>query len=157
MGFRFRKSINLGGAVRINVSKSGIGGSIGGKGARITKKANGGTRTTTSIPGTGISYVEETGKKSRSKSKTTATVSNVEKVQAKREKVQAQKPTTRTIVSILIFFAYIAIVSIDCACFIALATAAGFLTFPGFFVLTIFVIVRAIVNGKKRKKNKKEI
>lgn len=60
MGFRFRKSVNLGG-VRINFSKSGVGYSYGGKGVRITKKANGGTRTTLSIPGAGISYVEESG------------------------------------------------------------------------------------------------
>lgn len=66
MGFRFRKSINLGGGFRINLSKSGVGYSWGTKGYRITKKASGGTRTTASIPGTGISYVSDT-KKSRSK------------------------------------------------------------------------------------------
>lgn len=62
MGFRFRKSIKAG-PVRINLSKSGIGYSIGTKGFRYTKKANGGTRTTYSLPGTGLSYVTETGKK----------------------------------------------------------------------------------------------
>ena len=56
MGFRFRKSKNLGGGFRLNMSKSGIGGSWGVKGFRVTKKAKGGFRTTTSIPGTGISY-----------------------------------------------------------------------------------------------------
>ncbi len=61
MGLRFRKSINLGGGFRINLSKSGIGYSFGAKGYRITKKAKGGTRHTASIPGTGISYVHETG------------------------------------------------------------------------------------------------
>ena len=34
-------------------------GIVGGPGYRKTWKANGGTRTTYSIPGTGISYVEE--------------------------------------------------------------------------------------------------
>lgn len=63
MGWRVRKSVNLGLGFRINLSKSGIGYSWGGKGFRITKKADGGTRTTYSIPGTGISYVEETGAK----------------------------------------------------------------------------------------------
>lgn len=62
MGFRFRKSIKLGPA-RINLSKSGVGYSVGGKGFRVTKKATGGTRTTASIPGTGFSYVKETEKK----------------------------------------------------------------------------------------------
>lgn len=59
MGFRFRKSINLGGGFRVNISKSGIGYSWGVKGYRITKTANGRTRRTTSIPGTGISHVTE--------------------------------------------------------------------------------------------------
>ncbi len=63
MGFRFRKSINLGGGFRINISKSGIGYSWGVKGYRVTKTAKGTTRRTASIPGTGISYVSETGKR----------------------------------------------------------------------------------------------
>lgn len=63
MGIRIRKSINLGGGARLNISKSGIGASVGAKGFRVTKKAGGGIRTTASIPGTGISYVSESGKK----------------------------------------------------------------------------------------------
>lgn len=59
MGWRYRKSINVGLGFRINISKSGIGYSWGGPGYRKTWKANGGTRTTYSIPGTGLSYVEE--------------------------------------------------------------------------------------------------
>lgn len=62
MGFRFRKSKNFG-PFRINISKSGIGWSVGGKGFRYTKRADGKTQTTTSIPGTGISYVNVNGKK----------------------------------------------------------------------------------------------
>ena len=64
MGFRLRKSVKVGG-VRVNFSKSGVGDSVGTKGARITKTANGRTRTTASIAGTGISYVNETSSKSR--------------------------------------------------------------------------------------------
>lgn len=63
MGFRYRKSINLGGGFRINISKSGVGYSWGTKGYRITKTAKGTVRHTTSIPGTGFSYTEEFGKK----------------------------------------------------------------------------------------------
>ena len=62
MGFRFRKSINSG-PFRINISKSGIGASVGVPGARLTKTATGRTRKTLSIPGTGISYVTESGGK----------------------------------------------------------------------------------------------
>lgn len=69
MGLRMRKSINLGGGFRINISKSGIGYSWGTKGMRVTKTARGTTRTTYSIPGTGISYVDEQSGKKRSKSR----------------------------------------------------------------------------------------
>ena len=62
MGFRFKKSINLGGGFKINLSKSGVGYSWGIPGYRVTKTALGRTRQTYSIPGTGISYIEE-GKK----------------------------------------------------------------------------------------------
>jgi len=67
MGLRLRKSIKVGKHVRVNVSKSGVGVSVGVPGARITKKANGGTRTTLSIPGTGISYVKKSSKKKKRK------------------------------------------------------------------------------------------
>lgn len=59
MGFRFRKSINLGGGLRVNLSTKGVGYSWGVKGYRVTKTADGRTRQTVSIPGTGISYVDE--------------------------------------------------------------------------------------------------
>lgn len=59
MGLRYRKSINVGGGFRINLSKTGIGYSWGTKGYRVTKLANGRTRRTVSIPGTGISHVTE--------------------------------------------------------------------------------------------------
>ena len=58
MGLRYRKSIKMG-PFRINLSKSGIGYSVGVKGYRVTKKAGGGYRTTASIPGTGISHVQD--------------------------------------------------------------------------------------------------
>ncbi len=63
MGFRYRKSIRLGGGFRVNLSKSGIGYSWGVKGYTITKTADGRTRQTVSIPETGISYVDEHGKR----------------------------------------------------------------------------------------------
>lgn len=60
MGLRFRKSKNFG-PFRINISKSGIGGSVGVKGFRITKKATGGVQATASLPGTGLSYTKNLG------------------------------------------------------------------------------------------------
>lgn len=55
MGFRFRRTIKIGGGIRLNVSKSGVSTSIGRKGftKNFSKK---GTRTTVSIPGSGLSY-----------------------------------------------------------------------------------------------------
>ena len=76
MGFRFRKSINLGGGFKINLSKSGVGYSWGTKGARITKTAKGTKRTTLSIPGTGISYVSETSGKKHTQNRGTQTQSS---------------------------------------------------------------------------------
>ena len=72
MGFRFRKSFGAG-PFRVNLSKSGIGYSVGGKGFRVTKKAGGGTRTTASIPVTGVSYSSDSKKKKSVSASTKAT------------------------------------------------------------------------------------
>lgn len=56
MGFRFRKSFKVG-PFRFTASKSGISSSFGVKGFRVTKRADGKTQTTVSIPGTGLSHV----------------------------------------------------------------------------------------------------
>lgn len=69
MGLRFRKSINLGGGFRINVSKSGVGYSWGIPGYRVTKTSKGKVRKTVGIPGTGISSVEENSKNTHEKRK----------------------------------------------------------------------------------------
>jgi len=53
--------------VRLNISKSGIGFSAGIPGARFTKTATGRNRSTYSIPGTGFSYVKESGGKRKRK------------------------------------------------------------------------------------------
>lgn len=63
MGFRYRKSLRLG-PFRLTASKSGISYSVGVRGARVTKRADGGTQTTFSAPGTGMSYVTRRGRKS---------------------------------------------------------------------------------------------
>ncbi|MBQ4472617.1 MAG: DUF4236 domain-containing protein [Alphaproteobacteria bacterium] len=67
MGFRFRKSIDVLGLFRINFSKSGISFSYGLPGYRVTKMANGQTRKTVSIPGTGVSHVTTSGKTKKAK------------------------------------------------------------------------------------------
>lgn len=62
MSMRYRKSSKIG-PFRINVSKSGVDWSFGSRGYRYTKMANGRTRVTKSITGTGISWVNEQGAK----------------------------------------------------------------------------------------------
>jgi hypothetical protein len=52
MGWGFRKSIKIAPGIRINLSKSGISTSLGGKGFTYNTRG----RITTSIPGTGIRY-----------------------------------------------------------------------------------------------------
>lgn len=59
MGFRFRKRIKLFPGVWFNLSKSGISTSVGVKGVTVNLK-DGKTMTTTSLPGTGLSYRETT-------------------------------------------------------------------------------------------------
>jgi tetratricopeptide (TPR) repeat protein len=56
MGLRMSKSIKLAPGVRMTVSRSGVGYSVGTRGARVTKTARGRVTATTGIPGSGISY-----------------------------------------------------------------------------------------------------
>ncbi|MBO3443402.1 DUF4236 domain-containing protein [Clostridium sp. CCUG 7971] len=58
MGFRFRKSINLGGGVKLNVSKKSVGLSAGVKGARVSVNSNGRKTTTVGLGNTGLSYTK---------------------------------------------------------------------------------------------------
>jgi Protein of unknown function (DUF4236) len=69
MGFSYRKSFKLAPGVRMTVSKSGIGYSVGGKGVRVTKRARGGVQTTLHAPGTGLSYSASTSTGTRKRSK----------------------------------------------------------------------------------------
>ena len=57
MGFRFRKSFRIAPGVRINLSKTGVSTSIGGKGATVNVSKRG-VRGTVGIPGSGLSYSE---------------------------------------------------------------------------------------------------
>lgn len=53
MAFRFRKSFKIAPGVRINLSKSGVSTTVGGKGASVNFGKNG-TYLNTGIPGTGL-------------------------------------------------------------------------------------------------------
>lgn len=60
MGWNFRKSLNLGGGFRLNLSKGGIGASGGVRGFRIGVGPRG-KRLQVSLPGTGIVYRRDQG------------------------------------------------------------------------------------------------
>ena len=59
MGFRFRKRVKILPGLWLNLSKSGVSTSIGGKGLTVNLK-NGKTKTTVGLPGTGLSYSQTT-------------------------------------------------------------------------------------------------
>jgi len=60
MSLRLSKRINIGKFLRLNISKGGVGVSVGVPGARVTA-GPGGKRLTLGVPGTGISYVKNLG------------------------------------------------------------------------------------------------
>jgi hypothetical protein len=60
MGFSYRKSVRMG-PFRVTASRSGVSYSVGVKGARVTKRANGKVQTTLSVPGTGVRYTATSG------------------------------------------------------------------------------------------------
>jgi hypothetical protein len=55
MGWTWSKSVGVG-PFRVNMSKSGVGFSVGGKGFRTGVNSKGRKYSTVSIPGTGIRY-----------------------------------------------------------------------------------------------------
>jgi len=55
MGWSYRKSVNLG-PFRVNLSKSGIGYSVGEKDLRVGVDSRGRRYTEATIPGTGLHY-----------------------------------------------------------------------------------------------------
>jgi hypothetical protein len=55
MGFHFRRSVGVG-PFRLNLSKSGVGWSVGGRGFRTGVSSRGRRYTTFGLPGTGLGY-----------------------------------------------------------------------------------------------------
>ena len=60
MGVRFYRGIRLGKLARLNISKSGVGLSLGVRGLRVTTGPSG-TFFTLGLPGTGLSYRKKVG------------------------------------------------------------------------------------------------
>lgn len=62
MGWSYRKAIRMG-PFRINLSKKGVGHSVGARGARYTRSADGRRQVTFRIPGTGLSWLRSLGRR----------------------------------------------------------------------------------------------
>ena len=60
MGLRFRRSIRIAPGLRVNVGKSSVSLSAGGRGASVTFGSRG-TYVNIGIPGTGLSYRQKIG------------------------------------------------------------------------------------------------
>jgi hypothetical protein len=60
MGWTWSKSVGVG-PFRVNLSKSGVGFSVGGQGFRTGVNARGRRYSTVSIPGTGVRYKTSAG------------------------------------------------------------------------------------------------
>lgn len=60
MTFRYRKSVNLGGGLRLNFSKTGVGVSAGFPGARYSVHSSGRTVRSVGVPGTGMYFRKDT-------------------------------------------------------------------------------------------------
>ncbi len=73
MGFRLRKSFKIAPGVRLNVSKSGIGASVGTRGVRYSVHSSGRRTASAGLPGTGIGYVSTSSRSSRGRSRSTST------------------------------------------------------------------------------------
>lgn len=86
MGFIFRKSLDLG-PFRLNLSKNGLGMSVGVPGLRYTV-GNRGSMLTASLPGTGISYRTSGGKRSASSVEKAPVTEKV--LNARRELLEAE-------------------------------------------------------------------
>ena len=84
MGLRFRKGINLGKGVKLNISKESVGISAGVKGVRVSVNSKGRKTTSVSIPGTGLSYVSTKKISNRNKENKIKTVSTLTNIQLKR-------------------------------------------------------------------------
>ncbi|MFV0297072.1 MAG: DUF4236 domain-containing protein [Hyphomicrobiaceae bacterium] len=56
MGLRFHRRIKIFPGIYINLSKSGVSASLGGKGATVNVGSTGRRMVTLGIPGTGLSY-----------------------------------------------------------------------------------------------------
>ena len=104
MGVRFRRSISLGKGAKLNLSKGGLGISVGGKGARVGFGTRG-AYTSAGIPGTGlyaINYAGKSGKKKRVVNQQTTDAPSLATSTPVPPEIKTSLPTILIITSILL-------------------------------------------------------
>lgn len=69
MGLQFRKRIKICKGVNLNISKTGVGVSVGTRGARYSMHSSGRRTATVGLPGTGLYYTKNLGTKKKGKEK----------------------------------------------------------------------------------------
>lgn len=65
MAMRFRRSVKVAPGVKVNLNKKSMGVTVGTKGAHYSVNSSGTKTSSVGIPGTGVSYVNSSGKKSQ--------------------------------------------------------------------------------------------
>lgn len=63
MAMRFRRSVKVAPGVKVNLNKKSMGVTVGTKGAHYSVNSSGRKTTSVGIPGTGVSFVDSSGKK----------------------------------------------------------------------------------------------
>lgn len=88
---RFRKSKKIAPGVKLNVTKTGVGISVGGKYGGVSVNSKGDVTKRVSAPGTGVSYVEREGKSKRAAKEAEKALARAAKEEEKAAKKEAKK------------------------------------------------------------------
>ena len=92
MGLQFRKRIKICKGVNLNISKTGVGVSVGAKGARYSMHSSGRRTATVGIPGTGLYYTKNLGnsKKKTSTKKGASAKKSTKEIEAQQAQAEQQ-------------------------------------------------------------------
>lgn len=91
MGLRFHKSISICKGLKLNVSKSGVGVSVGTKGLHYSINSQGKNTATVGLPGTGLSYSKSFTLGKKKKKSTSDATKKKEELKKQKEELAAAK------------------------------------------------------------------
>ncbi len=92
MGLQFRKRIKICKGVNLNISKTGVGVSVGTKGARYSMHSSGRRTATVGLPGTGLYYTKNlsNSKKKTATKKGASTKKSAKEIEAQQAQIEQQ-------------------------------------------------------------------